>query len=86
MALQSRTLALAPERAELNPVAPGAWCVCDTAIPRHDARRVIAYLEQGDDRVDVVWVRDPGRTECFASLGEAFDAIGEVLQCSVSEF
>lgn len=58
-------------RIELLWVGDGAWCACDTALPRNDARRVIAFVECVNHRVEVTWVRERRPSGVYETLRDA---------------
>lgn len=61
--------------AELIWMGSAAWVAYDTSLPENDPRRVLAYLECREQRVDVTWVREQRRDERFDSLREALAAV-----------
>ena len=63
---------------ELVWVGHGAWVARDPELPDHDPRRVIAYLEHRNHRVDVVWVRERRNPCSFETLREALAAVAAV--------
>ncbi|WP_396641850.1 hypothetical protein [Microbacterium sp.] len=72
---------------ELVWVGHGAWVARDPDLSDDDARRVIAYIEHRDHRVDVVWVRERRDVSNFETLRDALDEVarscGEHEQASV---
>ncbi|WP_314506826.1 hypothetical protein [uncultured Microbacterium sp.] len=70
------------ERGHLEATSVGeeAWRVSDVSVPEEDARHVVAFIEEHEDDVEVVWLRGaisaPGR---FGDLDAALDAIDDVL-------
>ena len=65
---------------ELIWVGDGGWVARDPAVPDHDARRVIAYIEHKDHRVYVLWVRDRHDVYIYESLREALQEIAVACQ------
>lgn len=61
-------------------VGSGAWVACDPAAVENDPHRVIAYLESKDNRVYLLWVRDPEGVHEFGSIRAALEAISLKLQ------
>lgn len=74
---------------ELVWVGHGAWVARDPELSDNDARRVIAYIEHRDHRVDVVWVRGRRPVSCFDTLRDAMHEVarscGEHQQASVAD-
>lgn len=60
---------------ELVWVGHGAWVARDPDLSDDDARRVIAYIEHRDHRVDVVWVRERRDVSRFETLRDALDEV-----------
>lgn len=58
-------------------VGESGWVACDTAVPENDPRRVIAYLECKNRRVEVLWVRDRHGVSGYETLAEAMHAVAE---------
>ena len=63
---------------ELVWVGHGAWVARDPELPDHDPRRVIAYIEHRNHRVDVVWVRERRNVCSFETLREALHEVAAV--------
>jgi hypothetical protein len=63
---------------ELLWVGDAAWVACDAAVPENDPRRVVAYLERKNGRVDVLWVRDGHEVSTYGSLRQAVHAVWAV--------
>jgi hypothetical protein len=63
---------------ELETIAltDSSWRICDAALPDDDGTRLLAYVEQVDDRVETLWMF-PRAGECatFDSLDSALVAI-----------
>lgn len=43
-------------RLELERLSSDGWRLCDESVPEDDAAHVLAYIEQSDGGVDVVWL------------------------------
>ena len=63
---------------ELVWVGDGAWVAHDPELPDNDARRVIAYIEHRNHRVDVVWVRERREMCSFETLRDALREVAAV--------
>lgn len=64
-----------PRTPELVWVGHGAWVARDPELPDTDARRVIAYIEHRDHRVEVVWVRERREVSRFETLRDALNEV-----------
>lgn len=63
---------------ELVPLGEGAWRLCDRNVDEDDPASVIAYIEQSEEFLEVVWLR--------GGLGWArFTQLGEVLEAAAAE-
>lgn len=60
---------------ELVWVGHGAWVARDPDLCENDARRVIAYIEHRNHRVEVVWVRERRDVCSFETLRDALDEV-----------
>lgn len=59
---------------ELIPLGEGAWRLCDRNVEEDDPASVIAYVEQTDDAIEVVWLQGHFGWTRFAQLGEVLEA------------
>lgn len=66
----SRSRALPGGRLELIPIDEGRWRLCDGRAQRSDASYVVAYIEEVDDGLDVVWLRGGRLPARFAHIDE----------------
>lgn len=63
---------------ELMPLGEGAWRLCDRNVEEDDPASVVAYIEQTEEFLEVVWLH--GR------LGWArFTELSEVLEAAAAE-
>jgi hypothetical protein len=60
---------------ELIWMGSGGWVAYDTSLRENDPRRVLAYLQCRDQRVDVTWVRGNRGEERFDSVRAALEAV-----------
>jgi len=59
---------------ELVPLGDGAWRLCDRNVEEDDAASVIAYVEQNDEYLEVVWVHGHFGWSRFTCLSEVLEA------------
>lgn len=70
--LSTEVVEVREHRLELERLSDDGWRLCDTSAPPDDAAHVLAYIEQLDAGVDVVWL--------YGAFGrDRFDAIDEAL-------
>ena len=65
---------------ELTPLGESGWRVCDASVPDDATSHVVAFIEEHEQDVEVVWLRGatapPGQ---FDTLDSALDAIDDVV-------
>jgi hypothetical protein len=66
----SPPLALSGGRLELIPLDEGRWRLCDARVPHSDAAYVVAYIEQAEEVLDVVWLIGGGLPSTFVRFDE----------------
>ncbi|WP_442574636.1 hypothetical protein ACSBPH_12390 [Microbacterium sp. F51-2R] len=59
---------------ELVPLGEGAWRLCDRNVPEGDPASVVAYVEQSEQFLEVVWVHGRVGWARFTRLSEVLDA------------
>jgi len=64
---------------EVAVVAEGCWRVCESARDENDPRRLVAFFEQDDGHIAVVWLRETSSPTRYASFGDALNAARAVL-------
>jgi hypothetical protein len=68
------------ERLEVVALTDTEWRVCDARIHASDARRLLAYLQQRGDRIELMRMRPvPGLCDWFGCLADALAAIEDEL-------
>ena len=59
---------------ELVPLGEGAWRLCDRSVEEDDPASVIAYVEQAEEFLEVVWLHGRFGWARFTQLGEVLEA------------
>lgn len=58
----------------LVPMSHGSWRLCDGDAPADDASSVLAYIEQDQFGIGVVWLQGPSRHDHYPSIEDAIAA------------
>lgn len=66
-------------RLVLERLSADGWRLCDESIAPDDAAHVLAYIEQMDAGVDVVWLYGAFGHDRFETLDEAFAVAAALL-------
>ncbi|WP_317232476.1 hypothetical protein [Clavibacter capsici] len=65
-------------RLEVVALSGTEWRVCDARIPQSDASRLLAYVQQHGDRVELMRMRPvPGLCDWFGSVDDALATVSE---------
>lgn len=80
--LHSAPTAIVDPRLEVVQLGPGEWRVCDAEVDANDATRVIGYVEDCGDHVELLWMACPGSPTVHANFAQAIAALSAAINCA----